>query len=87
MYIPPEGSPYFQPDTFDQIENEIRTFSQNYKYISLFGDFNSRTAEEPEFIDFEIYEHEQDFTEFLQNDLATLNELNIDKNRKKCGQS
>ena len=26
-------------------------------------------------------------TEFLQNDLATLNELNIDKNRKKCGQS
>jgi hypothetical protein len=44
----------FQPDTFDQIENEIRTFSQNYKYISLFGDFNSRTAEEPDFIDFEI---------------------------------
>jgi hypothetical protein len=29
-----------------------------------------------------INEHEQDFTEFLQNDLATLNELNIDKNRK-----
>ena len=26
VYIPPEGSPYFQPDTFDQIENEIRTF-------------------------------------------------------------
>jgi hypothetical protein len=25
---------------------------------------------------------EQDFTEFLQYDLATLNELNIDKNRK-----
>ena len=38
-----------------------------------FGDFNSRTAEEPDFIDFEINEHEQDFTEFLQNDLATLN--------------
>ena len=71
-----------QIPTFDQIENEIRTFSQNYKYISLFGDFNSRTAEEPDFIDFEINEHEQDFTEFLQNDLATLNELNIDKNRK-----
>jgi hypothetical protein len=34
------------------------------------------------FIDFEINEHEQDFTEFLQNDLATLNELNIDRNRK-----
>ena len=59
VYIPPEGSPYFQPDTFDQIENEIRTFSQNYKYISLFGDFNSRTAED--FIDFEINEHEQDY--------------------------
>ena len=53
------NTPYFQPDTFDQIENEIRTFSQNYKYISLFGDFNSRTAEEPDFIDFEINEHEE----------------------------
>jgi hypothetical protein len=41
-----------------------------------------RTAEGPDFIDFEINEHEQDFTEFLQNDLATLNELNIDRNRK-----
>jgi hypothetical protein len=40
-----------------------------------FGDFNSRTAEEPDFIDFEINEHERDFTEFLQNDLATLNEI------------
>ena len=29
----------------------------------------------------------EDFTEFLQNDLVTLNELNIDKNKKKCGQS
>jgi hypothetical protein len=49
---------------------------QYYKYISLFGDFNSRTAED--FIDFEINEHEHDFTEFLQNDLVTLNELNIE---------
>ena len=35
VYIPPEGSPYFQPDTFDQIENkgnnkitELRTILQ-----------------------------------------------------------
>ena len=85
MNIPPEGSPSFQPDTFDQIENEIRIFSQNYTHICLFGNFNSRTPEEPDFIDFEITEHEQDFAEFLQNDLTTLNELNMDKIRKNVG--
>ena len=36
------NTPYFQPDTFDQIENEIRTFSQNYKYISLLGTYKVR---------------------------------------------
>ena len=40
---------------------KFRTFSQNYTYICLFGNLNSRTPEEPNFIDFEINEHEQDF--------------------------
>ena len=45
--------------------------------------FNSRTPEEPDFIDFEINEHERLYiTEFLQNDLTTLNELNTEKIRK-----
>ncbi|CAC5387345.1 unnamed protein product [Mytilus coruscus] len=84
VYIPPEGSPYFQPDTFDQIENELRNFSRNYKNICLYviGDFNSRTAEEPEFIEVDINEHEDDFTEFVENDLAILDILDIDKKRR-----
>jgi hypothetical protein len=44
VYIPPEGSSYLSPDAFDQVENEYRVLSQNYKYICLLGDFNSRTA-------------------------------------------
>jgi hypothetical protein len=36
VYIPPEGSPSFQPDyTFDQIENEISNFFTKL-YIHLF---------------------------------------------------
>jgi hypothetical protein len=38
VYIPPEGSSYLSPDAFDQVENEYRVLSQNYKYICLLGD-------------------------------------------------
>jgi hypothetical protein len=40
--------------------------------MSLFGDFNSRTAEEPDFIDFEINEHEQDFLALLSARISLL---------------
>jgi hypothetical protein len=39
------------------VENEYRVLSQNYKYICLLGDFNSRTAENPDFIEIFINEH------------------------------
>jgi hypothetical protein len=68
VYIPPEGSSYLSPDAFDQVENEYRVLSQNYKYICLLGDFNSRTADDPDFIDIFINEHELDFTQFVEND-------------------
>ena len=82
VYIPPEGSPYFLPDTFDQVENEIRNFSDECDYVCLIGDFNSRTASEPDFIDVNINEYEQDFTEYVEDGLAILDFLNIDKYRK-----
>ena len=28
-------------------------FEQKYKYICLYGDFNNRTSEEPDFINFD----------------------------------
>ena len=39
VYIPPEGSSYLSTDAFDQVENEYRVLSQNYKYICLLVDF------------------------------------------------
>jgi hypothetical protein len=37
VYIPLEGSSYLSPDAFNQVENEYRVLSQNYKYICLLG--------------------------------------------------
>ena len=82
VYIPPEGSSYLSPDAFDQVENEYRVLSQNYKYICSLGDFNSGTADDPDFIEIFINEHELDFTQFVENDLAILDTLKIDRKRK-----
>ena len=46
FYIPPENTVYSSQDAFIEIENEYNNFSINYKYISLIGDFNGRTADE-----------------------------------------
>jgi hypothetical protein len=42
---------YCVGDPFSEIENEFLNFSTNYNYICLFGDFNARTAEEPDFVE------------------------------------
>ena len=52
-YIPPRDSPYFDPDIFEDLENDINTFKNNYSVV-LVGDFNARTGTE---IDFLIDEH------------------------------
>ena len=82
VYIPPEGSPYLLPDTFDQVENEIRAFSENFDHVCLIGDFNSRTSDEPEFLDIDVNDHEENFTEYIQDGLAILDSLHIDRYRK-----
>jgi hypothetical protein len=51
----------------------------------LLGDFNSRTADDPNFIEIFINEHELDFTKFVENELAILDTLKIDRKRKKYG--
>jgi hypothetical protein len=50
VYIPPEYTVYSSIDAFSEIENEYLTLQRNYKYIVLNGDFNGRTANEPDFI-------------------------------------
>ena len=48
----------------------------------MLGDFNSRTADDPDFIEIPINEHELDFTQFVENDLEILDTLKIDRKRK-----
>ena len=43
IYIPPRDSPYFNPDTFLDLENDIAKFS-NEGHVMLSGDFNVRTG-------------------------------------------
>ena len=49
VYIPAENTVYSSQDALREIENEYNNFSINYKYISLIGDFNGRTADEDDF--------------------------------------
>jgi len=51
-----------------------------YKYFCLHGDFNSRTSEEPDFIDFdrELYNHENIWHLFIYTiNVYMLEELGI----------
>ena len=50
IYIPPRGSPYFDPDIFHNLENYIADLSED-GYVILIGDFNARTACALDFID------------------------------------
>ena len=43
VYIPPNGSKYFLPEMFEDLENGIETFYSQGS-ILLMGDFNSRTG-------------------------------------------
>ena len=43
VYIPPNGSKYFLPEMFEDLENDIETF-YFHGSIFLMGDFNSRTG-------------------------------------------
>ena len=43
IYVPPCNSKYFDPEIFDQLEQDITDFSPTGSII-LMGDFNSRTG-------------------------------------------
>ena len=49
VYIPPEGSPYFNKDTFTMLQDEINNLSTE-KHILLLGDFNTRTQSLPDYV-------------------------------------
>ena len=59
VYIPPYGTRYSVEDPFFEIENELRSLSENYNYIAMFGDYNSRTKNLSDriMIDSFLFEH------------------------------
>ena len=71
---------YSSQDALREIENEYNNFSITYKYISLIGDFNGRTADEDDFF-FSSENHEYDAARFIENDVLTLDELHIPRKR------
>ena len=55
IYIPPEGSVYSIKDPYQEIENELYNYTDRYTHILLFGDYNSRTKELPDYIHVDPY--------------------------------
>ncbi|CAB4018460.1 Hypothetical predicted protein [Paramuricea clavata] len=49
VYIPPEMSPYFDDEIFEELENDILNFSKKGN-IMLLGDFNARTSNLKDFV-------------------------------------
>lgn len=49
VYIPPEKSVYFDNEIFEQLENDIISFSSKGKTMIL-GDFNARTSKLDDFV-------------------------------------
>ncbi|MES9881062.1 MAG: reverse transcriptase domain-containing protein [Sedimenticola sp.] len=59
VYIPPESSVYASDDPYQEIEQELHSFSDKYSQVLLFGDLNSRTKTLCDYIhvDNYIFEH------------------------------
>ena len=50
IYIPPETSPYFSGDIFDNIRDDINTYSNYNNPLMICGDLNARTSNLQDFI-------------------------------------
>ncbi|CAB3986903.1 Hypothetical predicted protein [Paramuricea clavata] len=61
-YIPPEKSKYFDPEIFEEFENDIIHFSSKANVIAL-GDFNARTSKQEDFVSNEGNEYIPDTSE------------------------
>ena len=82
VYVPPENTRYTSSTAFTEIEAEYLVLSRNYNYISLLGDFNGRTSNDDDFIHLDKNRHGDDFIDFINDDLVTLDELEILRKRK-----
>ena len=72
VYIPPESSPYFKDDIFDDISNDINNFENLQTPIMLCGDFNSRTGKLLDYVPDKGDEH-------LKNNLKVTTQIVSDR--------
>ena len=82
VYIPPEFTSYSSQEAFNDIDFDIRKFSRSYKYISLAGDFNARTAELKDFSVFTENDFPSGGEYLLENYISFLTDSNLPLNRK-----
>ena len=66
VYIPPEGSPYYNHDKFDELDNEISKHKALYEVI-LIGDYNAKTRNLPDFVEMDA--------EWIEDDIVDNKEL------------
>ena len=53
VYVPPYGSKYATDDPYLEIQSELLRYCVDSKYMLLFGDFNARTGNLPDFLKFD----------------------------------
>ncbi|CAG2257963.1 unnamed protein product [Mytilus edulis] len=82
VYIPPEYTSYASWDAFSQIENEFLDLSSRYKFVSLVGDFNGRTASEKDFLILDSHDPSNNFSDLIENSVSILDFLDIPRERK-----
>ena len=82
--MPPRDSPYFNPDIFHDLENDIVKFSTK-GFIMLTGDFNARTGCVLDFVDLDQNIHIPDDNLFPKHNLRK--RKNYDPQLNEHGQS
>jgi hypothetical protein len=80
VYVPPENTRYSSNAAFAKMEAEYLVFSSNYN-ISLLGNFNGQISNDDDFILIDTNRHGDNFVDFINNDLVTLDELGIPRKR------
>jgi hypothetical protein len=82
VYVPSENTRYSSIVAFAEIDAEYLVFSSNYDYISLLGDFNGQTSNDDDFILIDKNRHGDNFADFINDDLVTIDELGIPRKKQ-----
>ncbi|CAG2188707.1 unnamed protein product [Mytilus edulis] len=83
IYIPPINTSYTSEDAFTEIEFELQNFCSKTNYITMLGDFNSRTGNLSDFYNIDKdSSFENNFTDYNElSDVDVLDELGIPRLR------